>query len=306
MLKKWRAVALVMLVVLPLLGLAQKAAADMMGVGFTVIPGVTGCSQSGSSTNASETCAFLNGNGTQGSVALSGSAGIGNLAASAQVTNADVELVVNSYFQQNVAFGSVGYLVCPDTPGVVGCSAGGQLKYFPAGTVFNAALYFSLNGSWSYSGAGWAYIHPVTQVALNGHTYLDDATHNQDCNNYDYGVPYAPCNATASGDVSAILASAPISIVSGQNYLLRADFDLFVQCGAFANCKGDFLDPTLTDIEITDPTTGLPVEGISVTGDDGSIYPVNLNEAAPIPTPEPGTIYLLGFVLIAAALGRLR
>jgi hypothetical protein len=52
---------------------------------------------------------------------------------------------------------------------------------------------------------------------------------------------------------------------------------------------GDFLDPfSITDIEVTDPTTGLPLSGISITGADGITYPVNISSV-----PEPNNIWFV-------------
>ena len=187
-----------------------------------------------------------------------------------------------------ISFAGIGTVVCPTTPGVANCPAG-QIETLPAGTTLTGSLYFSLNGTWSYTDANWAYIHPVTQVSLNGQGYLQnypgapgDEAFNQDCNNFGGGYVgptghpalYAPCGrGTVSGDISATLVSMPFSFVAGpaHTYTLGASFDLLVQCSG--SCDGDFLDPTLTDIEIMDPTTVLTVQGISVTGDDGTVYP---------------------------------
>jgi hypothetical protein len=38
---------------------------------------------------------------------------------------------------------------------------------------------------------------------------------------------------------------------------LYADFNLLVYCTTFASCDADFSDPTLTDIEISDPASVL-------------------------------------------------
>jgi hypothetical protein len=96
------------------------------------------------------------------------------------------------------------------------------------------------------------------------------------------GFLYSPCKkGTVGGDISGTLASMPFSFVVGHNYRLAAGFDLLVQCRG--TCDGDFLDPTLTDIEITDASTGLTVHGISVTGDDGTVYPVNTQVAVEFP-----------------------
>src|SRR5579872_4031117 len=301
--------AVFVLVILPLLGLGQKAAADTTNIGFTVFPVTAVCSESGTSGNASDTCTIPN----EGSAILSGTASMGDLAASAQIVNSAAQVEVGSYFQQNVSFTGLGTADCPTTPGVTDCPVG-DVKYFAAGTTLTGVMVFSLDGTWSHSDANYAYIHPVTQVDVNGQGYLQnyrgaagDEAYNQDCNSFGGSymgptgqiVPYAACGkGTVSGNISATLVSMPFSFVIGPNYTLGASFDLLVQCGG--SCDGNFLDPTLTDIEITDPTTGLTVHGISVTGDDGTVYPVNVEEAASV--PEPGAVYLLGFVLIAIPL----
>jgi hypothetical protein len=93
-----------------------------------------------------------------------------------------------------------------------------------------------------------------------------------------------------------VFSTTPFSFVVGHFASLHAGFNLTVHC--LGSCSGDFLDPTLTDVEIFDPSTGLPVQGISVTGDDGTVYPVNVNEAAPVaPVPEPATLTLTGLGL---------
>ena len=299
------------LVILLLPASGQKAGASTIHVGFTVFPITAVCSQSGTSANASDTCAIPG----EGSAVLNGTASIGNLGASAQIANSAAQVEVDTNFQQTVSFSGVGTVVCPTTPGVVNCPAG-QIENLPIDTTLNGVMDFSLNGAWSYSNASWAYVHPVTQMDLNGQGYLQnysgapgDEAYNQDCNNSPIGYVgptgqirlYAPCGTgTVSGNISATLVSKPFSFTVGPNYTLGASFDLLVQCNG--SCDGNFLDPTLTDIEITDPATGLTVHGISGTGDDGSVYPVNLQEA-----PEPSdAVYMVGFLLVAVPLFRSR
>jgi len=290
---------------------AQKAVADSISTFLNSTNAV--CSQSGTVVDQTATCTVI---GSAGSLSMHGIAGYGNLAGSAQITNATAQADVVSVFQENISVAGVGTVTCPTSPGVVNCPTG-QVETFPTGSQLNASVFFSLNGSWSESNASWFYMHPVTQVTVNGQGLLQnytgapgDEAFNQDCSNSGifYTNPtgqvvrYVPCSTgTTSGAISAVLQSVPVTFTVGNSYTLGASFDLFLQCQG--SCTGNFLDPTLSNIEITDPATGLPVQGLSVTGDTGTVYPVNQAEVIPEP---PDAIYMLGvgLLLMAVALRR--
>jgi hypothetical protein len=72
---------------------------------------------------------------------------------------------------------------------------------------------------------------------------------------------------------------------------ISAEFDQDLNAnGGGSSFTGDFLDPfTITDIEATDPTTGQPLSGITITGASGVSYPVNVTSAV----PEPNSLWIV-------------
>jgi hypothetical protein len=288
---------LLVVMILPLLAFCRNASADTLSVSFDILPSGVVCQQSGTPTNGSVTCTVP----TQSASAMesaSGFADYGSLGASGQITSAVGQVYVSTFFQQDISWNGTGTVVCPTTtPGLANCPAG-DIKTFDPGTTLTAALYFSLIGSWSYDTGAYAYIEPEIGAAVNGVTVLSTGTtYNQVCSDF---FPGPACGqGTHTAPVSATLVSTPFTFVVGTDDSWSAAFNLLVQCSG--SCNGNFLDPTLTDIEISDPTTGLPVQGISVTGDNGTVYPVNVAEAISAPVPEPATLTLTALGLAGVA-----
>lgn len=108
--------------------------------------------------------------------------------------------------------------------------------------------------------------------------------------------------ATYAGVVNAdSINSNPFSVISGQTYYFLETFYFFEQCIS-GTCTADFPDPELKNIIVTDPTTGLAVSGVTVTGSDGAIYPVNASASGSSgAVPESGSAATLGFGLLVVA-----
>lgn len=103
-------------------------------------------------------------------------------------------------------------------------------------------------------------------------------------------------NTPASASFSTDFMSGPIPLKAGTQYGLLLQLSLLAQTGGAGSVTADFLDPaSIVNILATDPTTGLPVPGVSVTSDAGITFPVNGAISA---TPEPSSLLLLGTGLL--------
>jgi hypothetical protein len=292
---------------------APRASASVIETGFNIVspnvcPTPPSVSYSGSPLSFSTTCTAGN-----AFITLSGSAGIGNLGGSAEIEDTSpqtgpvsVQLYVSSSYTDTVTFTGVGTVTCPPTPGVADCPVSG-VQTLPADTQLNVVMVFSLNGTYSYSDINYADIDPATDVYLNSQYLLVDTSQYKDCPGTN------PCSGAAgAGTISATLVTTPFSLggvgagaefTIGQGYYFATEFYDQLNCNTDGNCEGDFLDPTLTDVEITDPANGLVVNGISLTGDNGVVYPVN----QAVSTPEPGGIgYIAGLAIVSVGLLRRR
>jgi hypothetical protein len=280
-----RVIAFCMCAPLLLLPLQQSATANLVGVDLLAPSVDPTCTVVGTSANMSATCSGL-GN----TAILAGTAANGSLTANVTVSEASgvgaiPAGVVDTFFQQPVTFGTT--FSCSTNPGASACGT------------FNVQLEWQVNGTYSYSGATLARIDLTNILEVNNQKVLDNTSLG-----FDYCPSASPtCSPeTGSGSIADTLTSAAFNAHVGPSYLLYGEFDLNVQCGSVpvfdaVSCNGDFGDPVLTDILITDPTTGLPVSGITLTGDDGFVYPVNFSS-----TPEPSSVGLLAFVLIAVGI----
>ncbi len=278
-----RVIAFCICAPLSLLLLQQSATAD--GVDL-IAPSGDSCTVVGTSASMSATCS-----GPGNTASLAGTAANGALGANVTVSEASgvgaiPAGVVDTFFQQPVTFG-YNFGSCSTNPGASACGT------------FNVQLEWQVNGTYSYSGATLARIDLTNILEVNNQKVLD---------NTSLGFDYCPSGSptcspeTGSGSIVDTLTSAVFNASVGPSYLLYGEFDLNVQCGSVpvfdaVSCNGDFGDPALTDILITDPATGLPVSGITLTGDDGFVYPVNVGSV-----PEPSSMGLLAAVLIAVGI----
>lgn len=97
-----------------------------------------------------------------------------------------------------------------------------------------------------------------------------------------------------SGTISADFMSSTFTVQAGKQYEFEQEIALLAQTqGAGSKVTADFLDPaSIVNVIATDPKTGLPISGVSVTTDGGITYPVN--GAGPSGVPEPSTLFLVG------------
>jgi hypothetical protein len=176
------------------------------------------------------------------------------------------------------------------------------------------ALTFSgyFSGSYSYSTNALVYDELVAQIGVstgNGVTFLLNDT--QFLTFCDVAGPggAGPCNgfnaidsASGSGNLTVPFQSNPYDTTAGGTLTLTSDFNqTFVSSEGSSSFTGDFLDPfTITNIEVTNPTTGQPLSGISITGAYGISYPVNVTSV-----PEPSSLGLLGTVIVMGFVFRL-
>lgn len=188
-----------------------------------------------------------------------------------------------------------------------------QLSGAPAGTPLDLQFFVSYGGTYNYSGLGYALLQPTAQIFLpNQHTFLlNNSTQATFCavsSGCPYTTPqYNPAiGASGSGSINQSLTSTSVLLAAGTTQLaVNYEFQLLLIEGGPATASptdvftADFLDPfSLTNIEVTNANTGLPVSGITITGSSGAVYPVNVPSAV----PEPSYLSLAGTFLIATGM----
>lgn len=131
-------------------------------------------------------------------------------------------------------------------------------------------------------------------IPVNGTQPCDEAT----VDTY-YSNPTLVVGVSGSGTLAIPIGPGTYDTTVGTTGLpLSVGFDQHDNVnGGGSSFTGDFLDPfTIMDIEATDPTTGHPLSGISITGASGVSYPVNISAV-----PEPSTLPLIIVALLALA-----
>jgi hypothetical protein len=211
---------------------------------------------------------------------LSASTSTTSLGASVSSTGLVSSLETDDLYTEYVTFsGTDSLAICPGGNGVVECYGGGAPNDPSAGTTLTAAFYFTVNGT--------------TTGALNYPGYVPNnfsiSVTEGGSTEYLFGTQANP-GTNATGE----LVSKPFMFKVGVPLSLAVEFSLNTNCNA---CSVDFVDPELTDLVITDPSTGLPVLGLTAVGDEGTVFPVDVGIAAP--TPEPSSLALLAVGLIA-------
>jgi hypothetical protein len=202
-----------------------------------------------------------------GGIELSQSTGATSLGASISATGQSGELNAEAGYTEDITFsGTLSTITCPAGNGAVECYGGGAPNDPQAGTQLEAALYFTVNGT--VSGTDLILDPPTNLSAtINGHPL--------------YGVGGTGATGTLVSSGFSFQADIPVT--------LGVSFGVVGACGS-GGCSADFSDPDFTDILITDPSTGLPVLGLTATGDDGTIFPVDVGISE---TPEPSSLVLL-------------
>jgi hypothetical protein len=222
-----------------------------------------------------------------GTELLSQSTGITSLGASISATGQSGELDAGGGYTEVVTFsGTDSTLTCPAGNGVVECYGGGAPSDPQAGSPLQASLYFSVNGT--VSGCFFEY---GCVGDLTGQPNVLSASVAESTACSSSAAPGARCFLyTANGGETG-------TAVESSGFLFQADIPLTLDVGFGVagacethGCSADFSDPDLTDILITDPATGLPVLGLTATGDDGTIFPVDVGISE---TPEPSSLMLL-------------
>lgn len=103
------------------------------------------------------------------------------------------------------------------------------------------------------------------------------------------------------GVVSELLFSPVCRVANGQELELSLIFGLGLspenEGSAYGDLVGLFPDPSITNIEITDPNTGQPIPGVTVTGQSGTVYTVN---ASTVPEPATFPVIFAGILILLA------
>lgn len=236
-------------------------------------PGTAYQSVTSGTASASANCTYSNGStGT-----FSATSSIGALGGSVSFTGPDSGYT-SSYYVEQVTFDGVASPDCPGGNGVVECYGGANANDPSAGTPLEAAFYFTQNGTPSGDSSS---VQATLQVEVNGTQYMD---------------------ATGTGT----LVSNPYTFDTGVPLTLSVSFTLDVGCSN-NGCSADFSDPDLTNVIITDPSTGLPVLGITAMGDNGAALPTDVGIAGPLSSvPEPSSFAMLATAAIGTLLARKR
>jgi len=257
-------------------GAAATISASVNGIDALSCTSPTGTSPVASGTaTASETCTYSDSTAT-----LSASSSILSLGASVSATGGAIPDAAASYTEFVTFAGTDSSIICPGANGIVECYGGGAPNDPQAGTQLTAAFYFTVNGTLSgnFQDDG---INNGLQIDVNDTSLL---------------------NSSGTGE----LVSSPFDFYVGTAVKLGVSFNLEVAC-AVGGCSADFADPELTDLVITDPSTGLPVLGLTAVGDDGTVFPVDVGLSESTPTPEPSYLVLLAAGLVALGIaGRRR
>jgi hypothetical protein len=177
----------------------------------------------------------------------------------------------------------------------------------PTGTQVGLTFLTSYDGTYAFNADPGSDANISTTVLLtyNGaaNYIIDGGQSLQLCGTGLEGIDpactaFGPSLAGAAPGVT--LASTQAVATAGTAVPISIEFALDESASAGASVSANFLDPfTLTNILVTDPTTGLQIAGATVTGASGTTYPVNVVSSA----PEPSTLgsIAIGVFLLGAS-----
>lgn len=182
----------------------------------------------------------------------------------------------------------------------------------PAGTPVALTFVIPFSGTWAYSLP--SYVDGFESFSINA--YISGINGEEgDILNQGQGLIFCSpntihpvadsCNTnafSASGELSGIFYSSIVNTTAGAT--LNPYIQFYNAIGGvywLGSVTSDFLDPATLAFVATNPVTGAPLSGITITGDSGTIYSVNEVLAA----PEPSTLTLSLSVLIVLIASRI-
>lgn len=166
------------------------------------------------------------------------------------------------------------------------------------GTQVDLTFLMSYDGVYSFTSLGVdGSVEASTTVlfSYNGTNIIDSSLGLNFC---DPSLEGSGCNyygTSLTQTAGQELISTTVVATAGTGVPVSLTFGLFVDGDSTGSLSADFFDPLrITDIEVTDPNTGQPIPGATLTGLSGTDYPANA-------VPEPSSLMLVGGALAGIA-----
>ncbi len=180
-----------------------------------------------------------------------------------------------------------------------------------SGTPVNLTFLMTYSGSYDFTSDGPNSYDDISTTVLLGVNdplsgyIINDSFSRRLCDPSWISVSNNSCfdyGATVFGAVTRSLTSSTLSTTAGAGIPIWLTFNLS-EVGN-AHVSADFLDPlTLTNILVTDPNTGQPIAGATLTGLSGTVYPTNVGS---VPEPTAFLLVATGCVILPVCRPRLR